>query len=403
MPPRPQYDGPALLSFGFRPFFLAASLFALLAIPAWLLIWRGALPTPGPLGAVDWHIHEMTFGYAAAVVAGFLFTAVPNWTGRMPVRGWPLLVLVALWLVGRLAVSGALGVGGVGAAVLDSLFLFAVAAMIAREIVAGRNWRNLKVLVPITLLACANVLFHVESITQGTADYGRRLGIGLLVFLIMLIGGRVVPSFTRNWMAQRGAARLPIPFNRFDGICLAFGGAALLAWTFAQWSMAAALLLGAAGLLHLVRLVRWRGHATLANPLLAMLHVAYLFIPAGLIGTGLGAAGLVSTQVGAHLLTIGGVGGMTMAVMMRATMGHTGRALAAGPLLTAAFGLLALAALARLAGATDLIPGYDGITLAALLWTAAYALLCARIGPWLARPKAGRKAPSRAAAPHREA
>ncbi|WP_300532524.1 NnrS family protein [uncultured Mameliella sp.] len=394
MTKRDTYKGPALFSYGFRPFFLSACLFALVVIPVWWLIWRGEVTLAGPLSPVDWHIHEMVFGYGAAVVAGFLFTAVPNWTGRLPTRGRPLALLLALWVAGRVAVGGLTGLGPVAVALIDQAFLLAVVAMIAREIVGGRNWRNLKVLVPVTLLWLANILFYAEAMTQGSAEHGRRLGIALLVFLILLIGGRIVPSFTRNWLAQRGATRLPVAFDRFDMLCLAGGAAALIAWVLAPLHPVSAWLAGAAALLHLVRLLRWRGLATWRSPLLLMLHLAYLLAPLGFAALAAAAAGLASTASGTHILGIGAVGGMTVAVMMRATMGHTGRGLVAGPTLTAAFGLVLIAAAVR-AGAQALsYAGLDGIDLAAGLWTVAFGLLAWRIGPWLIQPKVARKAPS---------
>ncbi len=391
MKTREIYQGPALFSYGFRPFFLFAGLFAVAVIPIWWLIWRGEISISGHLAPTDWHIHEMIFGYGAAVVAGFLFTAVPNWTGRMPTRGWPLAVLLALWLAGRAAVAGLLPVGPVGAAIIDQMFLLAVAAMIAREIVAGRNWKNLKVLVPVSLLWGANILFHVEALTQGVSDIGRRLGIALLVFLIMLIGGRIVPSFTRNWLAQRRSERMPIGFNRFDGVCILIGAGALVCWVIAPFHAASVLAGSAAALLHLMRLLRWRGLATWRSPLLLMLHVAYLMVPLGFASIGAGAAGLVGPAVSAHVLGIGAVAGMTLAVMMRATMGHTGRPLVAGPWLTSAFALICGATVARVAGQGVVVGSFDGIDFATGIWTMAFIAYLWRVAPWLLGPKVGRK------------
>ena len=395
MQPRQSYEGPALFSYGFRPFFLFATLFALAAVPAWWLAWRGEITLASHFAPVDWHSHEMIFGYGSAVVAGFLFTAVPNWTGRLPTRGWPLAGLLLLWLAGRVAVAGALPLGAVGVAVIDQLFLLAVAAMIAREIVAGKNWRNLKVLVPVTLLWGANILFHLEAVTAGSAQFGRRLGLALLIFLIMLIGGRIVPSFTRNWLVQRGATRLPVAFNRFDAVCLLAGVAALASWTVAPVHWASAVTGGGAAFLHLARLCRWQGLQTWRSPLLLMLHVAYLAVSLGYACIAVGAAGLCEPAASAHVLGIGAIGGMTVAVMMRATMGHTGRALMAGASLTIAFALIITAAVVRTAGQEITLGAVDGVDISALLWTVGFAILVLRLGPWLAGPKANRRAASR--------
>lgn len=396
MTTRNTYRGPALFSYGFRPFFLCAGIFAFAAIPAWWLVWRGDVGIGGHFAPTDWHVHEMIFGYGSAVVAGFLFTAVPNWTGRMPTRGWPLAALLALWLAGRAAVAGLVPAGPVGVVLTDQAFLLAVAAMVAREIVAGRNWKNLKVLVPVSLLWGANILFHVEALTRSASDTGRRLGIALLIFLIILIGGRIVPSFTRNWLAQRGAARLPVAFNRFDGICILAGVAALACWVIAPFHVAIVPLGAVAAVLHAIRLGRWRGQDSWRSPLLLMLHVAYLMVPLGFAAIGAGAAGLVGPAVGAHVLGIGAIGGMTLAVMMRATMGHTGRALVAGPGLSWAFALICGAAVVRAVAGHVAVGGVDGIDLSAALWTLAFGIYLWRVAPWLVGPKVARKAASRA-------
>ena len=400
MPARPPYAGPAILSHGFRPFFLAASLFAAGVIPVWILLWRGEIAPRGPFAPVDWHAHEMLFGYAAAVIAGFLFTAIPNWTGRMPTRGWPLAALVAVWLAGRLAVAGLPPLPPVAVMAFDCAFLLLIAAMAGIEIAAGRNWRNLMVVAPVLLLLAANATFHIEAMRTGTSDIGRRLALAVVVFLITLIGGRVIPSFTRNWLVQRGIARLPVPFGRFDGLCLGSGAAALLAWAVLPDAGGTAVLLVVAGGLHLARLARWRGEATWSSPLLLMLHVAYLFVPLGLLATACAAAGLVIPAVGVHLLGIGAIGGMTMAVMMRATKGHTGRGLVAGPWLSAAFALVVAAAILRVAAPDRaLLPGLDGLTAAATLWTLGYGILAVRLAPWLMLPNAARRTARKPARP----
>ncbi|APX22408.1 MAG: NnrS family protein [Rhodobacteraceae bacterium] len=391
MQTRNTYRGPAFLSHGFRPFFLFAGLFAFAVIPFWRLVWRGDVGVGGHFSPVDWHIHEMIFGYGSAVVAGFLFTAVPNWTGRMPTRGWPLAVLLVTWLAGRAAVAGLVPVGPVMAASIDQLFLLAVATMIAREIIAGRNWRNLKVLLPVSLFWGANLLFHVEALTQGVSDIGRRLGIAILIFLIMLIGGRIVPSFTRNWLAQRGSARLPVAFDRFDGASILTGAVALISWSIAPLHLVTGCLGAVAAMLHLIRLFRWRGQDTWRSPLLLMLHVAYLMVPLGLASIATGAAGIAPPAVSAHVLGIGAVAGMTLAVTMRATMGHTGRPLVAGSALTWSFAMICAATAARVAGQHVVLGAFDGIDLSAALWTAAFGIYLWRLAPWLVGPRAARK------------
>tara|TARA_R110002049_G_scaffold29972_2_gene101931 strand:+ start:23626 stop:24795 length:1170 start_codon:yes stop_codon:yes gene_type:complete len=383
MPNHSEFSGPVLFSFGFRPFFLSAMMFAMLVIPIWWFLWQGDIGIKGPFAPADWHIHEMVFGYAAAVLAGFLFTAVPNWTGRLPTTGWPLATLLVVWMAGRIASAGVTGLPPIVVAIVDQLFLMLVVAMIAREILAGKNWRNLKVLVPVSCLWITNIFFHVEAATQGTTDYSRRLSLALLIFLVMLIGGRIVPSFTRNWLARQHALKLPTPFNRFDTVTLGLSASALVTWVVLPFSIGCAVAALLAAGFQLVRLFRWRGWSTIGSPLLVMLHVAYAMIPLGLIGIAAGAVEQASPAVGIHLLGIGAVGGMTVAVMIRATMGHTGRDLNAGLVLTTAFGLLILSAILRASADTISIGGRSGVELSALFWVISFMLVLIRIGPWL--------------------
>lgn len=381
--------GLAVFSYGFRPFFLMAGLFAVLVVPLWMTVWSGQATLAGPFAPVDWHIHEMLFGYVSAVLAGFLFTAIPNWTGRMPTRGSPLMALAALWLTGRLAVAGVFGLGPVPVLILDCAFLALIATMAVREIVAGRNWGNLKVVVPVLVYLAANVIFHLEAMWWGQAEIGRRLGLAMVVMLILLIGGRIIPSFTRNWLVKRGPGPLPVPFGRLDAVSLGITLAALLVWVAVPDSRVAAGALLLAGAMQAARLARWRGWQTVASPLLAMLHVAFAFLPLGLVALGLAGFGVVPVATGLHLLGIGGIGGMTLAVMMRASLGHTGRALEVGPVLAAAFASVALAALVR-----SLAPTEAGLWVAAALWTLAYAVFVGRYAPILLGAKAGRKSPN---------
>src|SRR4051812_2607020 len=188
------YRGPVLLSYGFRPFFLFGAIYAGLAVLAWLPIFGGELELWTAFSPVDWHVHEMLYGFVPAVVTGFLLTAIPNWTGRLPVQGWPLLALLATWFAGRAAIFMSASIGWIAAAAIDGAFLLLVAAAATREIVTGRNWRNLRVVAVVILLAASNLLFHLEAHFAGQADYAVRIGLGAMVLLISVVGGRVVPS-----------------------------------------------------------------------------------------------------------------------------------------------------------------------------------------------------------------
>ncbi len=220
------------------------------------------------------------------------------------------------------------------------------------------------------------------------------MALAVVVFLITLIGGRIIPSFTRNWLAQRGAIRMPAPSGRFDALAVAGGALALALWCLLPQAAPTAAALALAALLHLLRLGRWRGPASWPSPLLLMLHLAYLFVPLGLAASAMAAAGWWPPEVGLHLLGIGAVGGMTLAVMMRATRGHTGRSLVAGPVLTAAFALVILAGACR---ALAPFAGTGGIDLAGGFWTLGFLLFAIRILPWLARASQSRRQPNRAA------
>ena len=342
---RREYAGPALFAYGFRPFFLAAGLWAAFGILLWLPQYTGELTLPTHFSALDWHIHEMLYGYVAATIAGFLLTAIPNWTGRLPVSGWPLAGLALLWLAGRAAILLSATIGGLAAAVVDVSFLVVLAAVAAREIVAGKNWRNLRVLIVLAVLIAGNVVYHAEVLRSGAAAYGIRIAIAAAIALIMLIGGRIVPSFTNNWLTKNNPGRLPVPFARFDMAAMAVSAAALVAWVAAPAHAVTGALLLVAGVLQAVRLARWAGERTLADRLVLVLHVGYAFVPLGFLLIGASAlSDAVPASAGMHAWSAGAIGMMTLAVMTRATLGHTGQTLRAGLVTQASYGFVLLGA-----------------------------------------------------------
>jgi uncharacterized protein involved in response to NO len=389
---------PAVLSYGFRPFFLAGALQAALAILFWLPLFYGYLETSSLFAPIDWHVHEMLFGYLPAVLTGFLLTAIPNWTGRLPVQGLPLLGLLLLWLAGRIVVFFSSQMGWMATALIDCAFLLTVMAVAAREIIAGRNWRNLKVLAPVTVLFSANLLFHWEASQFGTTDLSRRLGLAAMLVLIMVIGGRVIPSFTHNWLVRENPGRLPHSFNRFDGMVILVSAFALAAWTFLPIFGATGVLLIASALLNAARLSRWAGERCWRDPLVLVLHAAYAFLPLGLLLAGLGVLHpeFVPTAAGVHAFGTGAVGTMTLAVMIRATLGHTGHALKAGPAAQMIFYAVILAALLRLAAACN--PSVDFLMpLSGVVWSIAFLGFVLFFGGMLVRPRT-RVAPAAAPA-----
>lgn len=379
---------PAILSYGFRPFFFMGTLYAGLAILVWLPLFYGWLETSSLFAPVDWHIHEMLFGYLAAVMTGFLLTAIPNWTGRLPVQGMPLLALVLIWLAGRFAVYFSGQIGWVAAGVIDCAFLLAVVLAAATEIVAGRNWRNLKVLIPVSVLLAANIVFHAEAHFSGISDVGRRLGIGAAVLLITIIGGRIIPSFTRNWLVRENPGRLPVPFNRFDAAAIGLSALALALWAFLPARGVTGLALLAAAVVNVMRLGRWAGDRTFRDPLVVILHVAYAFIPLGMLLAALAILypETVAAAAAMHAFGVGAIGAMTLAVMVRATLGHTGRALRAGKAGCFVFAAILIAAVVRIAAALG-VPGDWPIHFAACAWAAAFLGFAVLYGPMIMRPR----------------
>jgi uncharacterized protein involved in response to NO len=383
------YDGPAILSYGFRPFFLLGALWAALTVAIWLPLLAGLITLPTAFSPLEWHVHELVYGYVAAVVAGFLLTAVPNWTGRLPVTGRPLLALVLLWAAGRLAVLFSARIGMGVAAAVDLMFLVVLLGVVAREIIAGKNLHNLKVLVVVGLLLVGNAMFHAEAmLPHGGNGYGTRLGIGAIVLLIVLVGGRIVPSFTRNWLARERPGRLPAPFGRLDGASIAIAAAAIACWIAAPEAVLTAVLAGAAGVLQTMRLVRWVGYRTAGEPLVLVLHLAYAFVPIGffLLALSIAAPGLVAASGALHGWTVGAIGTMTLAVMTRASLGHTGRALVATPATQLIYAAIAVAAAARILSAFDIWRDAM-LTASATAWVLAFAGFAAIFGPPLARPR----------------
>lgn len=382
--PRRSYDGPALLANGFRPFFLLGSIYAGLAILVWLPAFYGEITLTSAFAPRDWHVHEMLYGYLPAVITGFLFTAIPNWTGRLPIRGLPLAVLVTVWVAGRLCVIFSAETGWLAAMLVDAGFLALVALAAAREIFAGRNWKNLSVVMLVLLLLAGNLAFHLEAHFHGAADTGIRVGIAVVVLMIALIGGRIIPSFTRNWLVRENPGRLPVPFGRFDLIVVAAGALALVAWIFDPESHVTGAALAVAGLLHLVRLGRWAGERTARERLLLILHVGYAFVPLGFFLNAAAAFELVAPGAGIHAWMVGAAGIMTLAVMSRATLGHTGRELTASMATQAIFAAIILAALSRICAVIE--PAYSEplLHVSAFAWAAAFIGFAIAFGPLLA-------------------
>ena len=381
------YRGPAILSYGFRPFFLFAAAWSAAAVALWIPLLKGSLYLPTALDPIQWHTHELIFGYVPAVIAGFLLTAVPNWTGRLPVAGAPLLALFLVWAFGRLAVLCSAWIGLRLAGCIDLSFLIVLASIIARELVVGGNIRNAGVLALVGLLLIANMLSYAEVFFSFGRGLGNRLGIAVILVLIMLIGGRIIPSFTRNWLTRRATGRTPAPFGRLDVATIVASSIALAVWVTVPEGQATALLGLIACALNTIRLYRWAGERTFAEPLVLILHVAYAFVPLGFFLLLLATVWpeIVSPTGALHAWTVGAIGIMTLAVMTRASLGHTGRPLTASRPIQFIYVAAMIAVLARLVAAFGLLRE-PMLNLSASAWVLAFVGFVVVYAPLLIRP-----------------
>lgn len=379
----------AFLSEGLRPFFLAAALWAAVALGVWAKVLQGGMTIPSRFDPLAWHIHEMLFGFVMAAVAGFLLTAIPNWTRRPPVSGWPLAMLAGLWLAGRAACFFSALLPFWLAVAADLAFPVALGAIAAREIIAARNRRNMPLVAPVAVLSVADLLMHLEAdgarVEQGL---GWRLGLAAILVLVSVIGGRIIPNFTRNWLAARGADRLPAAPGLADGLALGVLHGGLFLWAFLPGNVLAGGLLVLAGLVNGWRLSRWQGGSTLSEPLLFILHVGYGWLCVGAVLLG---ASVISDVVpldgGIHAMTVGVIGTMILAVMTRASRGHTGRSLSADRTTGVIYVLAILAAATRIGVA--FLPEWTMplLMVSAGLWIGAFGLFALFYGPMLLRPR----------------
>lgn len=382
---------PPILRGGFRPFFFGGASWAVIALTLWLLNLSGALTLPTTFDPLAWHRHEMLFGFVGAIMSGFLLTAIPNWTGRLPIAGWPLASLFGLWFVARLAVLCSALVGRLPAGVLDAGFFLVLAALGTREVVAAKN-RNFPVVGMILLFGLADALDHAAlGGLIGAADIGWRAGIALVVILISLIGGRITPSFTRNWMAkQKMTQGLPTQPGRLDLLVIAGTAIALLFWLARPEEKLTGLMLILAALLQFLRLSRWSGWRTARDPLVLILHVGYAWVPVGLFLLGWSVAGsAIPRSAALHALTAGAMTTMILAVMTRASLGHTARELRANAPTQAIYLLVTIGAILRVAASLGVGPYMPMIDTAGILWAASLLLFLIAYAPVLWRPRLG--------------
>ena len=390
-------DGPAipiLFQYGFRFFFLFSGIAAVGLLGAWLgVLVTGEWPEHA-VGASAWHAHEMLFGTVVAAVAGFLLTAVPSWTGTKAVSGAPLMALAALWIAGRVAVFPWTGMPEPVAAVIDIAFLPGLGLALARPLVAAGKWRNSAFLILIGLMTAANLLIHLDwlELLDGGADAGFALGLGVVLMMVTVIGGRIVPAFTRNGLGKAGPSNVVLGVRSWPMVersVLVLTLALIPAAMLAPDSVVTGLIALAAAVAHAVRLAGWQGWKAWRSPILWILHVGYLWVPVALSLRGLHALAGLPAAAGTHAMTVGAFATLILAVMSRASLGHTGRPLVVSRVTVAAYVLLTVAAVARTV--SPLLPVewvWAALQWSGYAWVAAFTLYLVAYAPVLLSPRA---------------
>lgn len=368
-----------LLRLGFRPFYLGAAAYGMLAIPLWIALLLGQVSLSLTVPPVLWHAHEMLFGFTVAVIVGFLLTAGKAWTGLDTPRGIVLAGLVGLWLVARIA---ALIAPYVVYALLDLLLLPLVAAIFTTVLLRAGNRRNLPLAAILLLLALANGAFHaaVSGIIDIEPVRALHAGLAMIVMIECVIAGRVIPAFT---MSALPGVRLKVP-PLLEKITLGSTAVALASWVLAPPNVITAFALGVAALLHAMRLWNWKPLRTRSRPILWVLHLAYAWLPVGLVLLALSQMGVLGVSSGIHALAVGATGGLIIGMMTRTARGHTGRPLQVSRLEVTAYLLVASAAITRVV-LPLLAPEHLVIWLvaAAAAWGIAFALYLYVFAPWL--------------------
>jgi uncharacterized protein involved in response to NO len=377
-----------LFALGFRPFYLLAAVYAVLALPVWVVSFYGGMQTGEYLRGVAWHSHEMIFGFAPAVIAGFLLTAVRNWTGQPTPTGLPLAGLVVLWLVARvLIVTGPAG----AAAVIDVLFLPALGIAVAIPIWRSRNARNYKVLAVLAILTLANAAYHLASLNflpVGIMRIAVTAALDVIAILIAIIGGRVIPAFIGNAVEHaKPRHNVVIEVLAVGALVVILGLGVLQPWLPVS-STAWLVILVVAAVGHGIRLMLWQPFCARGNPLLWMLPAAYAWLPVTLALRTLSSFGIVPISTAFHALTIGAIASLMVAMMMRSALGHTGRPLVAEDAEIIAFVLLQLAGVTRVLASSVAAGAYrEAMIVSAVLWTSAFAVFLIRYWAILTRPR----------------
>jgi uncharacterized protein involved in response to NO len=385
----------SLFAYGFRSNFFLAGLAAVVLVPLWVVSFVAGTFFGAGWPPTLWHAHEMLFGFIASAIAGFMLTAVPSWTGQKGFAGVPLMALATIWLSARLLIASSFLWPPWLPAIVDLAYLPFLAALVVIPLLRSKN-RNASLLIVLTALWFTNLVFHVALIRNDApmARHSLIVGIDIVIFLVTVIGGRIVPAFTAAALRQRGiegALKSRTALTVMSVVAMAGVVAGDIVWPdtrIAGWVAAVA------AAVQLVRLLQWRTRHTLRQPIVWILHLAYAWLPLGLAlkaGALLGGYGIAAFWL--HALTIGVLATMITAVMTRAALGHTGRPLVVHPLITVAYVLLTAAAVTRVFGLSLSGLSYAAVILwAALFWTTAFGLFLGVYAPILWGPRADGKA-----------
>ena len=385
-PPASVKAVPAFVAKGFRPFFLAAGAFAALILPVWILALAGRVRVDGYLDPTYWHAHEMVFGFAVAVIAGFLLTAVGNWTARETAIGAPLAALAALWVLGRVAFAAAAALPKGAVAALDLAFLPALWLTIARPILATKNARNYPVLAMVGMLFLANLATHLDAlgVIEGWRRRASLFAVDLVTLLIVFLAARIFPMFTRNATRVESVRNVPA----LDWATTISMAALAIADLALPDRALGPILAGITAALAIARSVTWGAQHSLKIPLLWILHVGHGFV---IVGLALRAASALTNAVppssALHALTAGAIGCTTLGMMARVALGHTGRPLVAPKAATVAFVLVTLAALARTFGTMSLAAYKPSLHASGTLFAAGFAVFAVSYAKVLTRPR----------------
>jgi uncharacterized protein involved in response to NO len=376
-----------LFSLGFRPFYLLGAATAFLMVPCWVLIYLGLLPQHTAFPGAAWHAHEMIFGYTVAVLVGFLYTAVPNWTGIPTPRGPALAGLAALWLLGRIAMLAGAVLPPALVGAIDVAFLPLAALGVLIPLWRKRNWRNVGFPIGMLVLAALNLATHLEAAGAIESDaLPVRLALGIFTIVLVIMTARVVPFFTGNALPNAGARRLEL----LDRASLGAVVLSLIASWIEPEGLAAGLLALVAGALLLARMVPWQPLAAFANPMLWVLHLGHFWLALAFVLRGAMALGLeMIPSIPDHALTVGAIGGLTLGMMARSGLGHSGRRIVAGPWLTTSFVAINVAAWARTLAPLLVPPHFQyALVIASVAWMVAFGAFLVVLAPVCVRPRA---------------